>query len=142
MKNAGSLNNYYGAGTAVATVACSAINQDTITRVFASLTAYERRYLRFNESQIVLDPDEVEATGPDWLFPLTEGLPPTVAYIGNDGLLHLKAKTISVGQGSLSAILTPDKKGVNYCHFIAPEYLRSLVTGAVQPFLTQYSPYE
>lgn len=149
MKTSGALRFHLGATAAIGTgTTCVMVNQDTVTKVFASLTAYERRYLKYNESQIVLDPDPVVASGPDWLYPLLPvgapanvPTPPTTAYIGaSDGLLHIQSKSLQVERNNQSPLVGPDKRGTTYCHLIAPEYLRSVVTGTIPPFVSPYFP--
>jgi hypothetical protein len=140
MKSAEAVQFHFGPTAAGAQMACRDINQDTLNRVFSTLTAWEKRYLRFNENQVVLDSDPVRTSGPHWMIPLIGPTPlnPTVAYIGNDGLLHLQAARQEVLRGDTRT--TPDKAGSFYCHFVAPEYLRLLVTGGISPVTHQYSP--
>lgn len=138
MKSAEGIQAMVGPTAAGAQLGCKEVNQNTVAAVFANLTATESRYLRFRQDQIDFVNDVFSAAGPSWLFPLPE--PPLVARIGSDGRLKITGRAITVAQNDSSGAVTNDKKGVFYCHFPSPEYVRALVTGQVEPFLPAPPP--
>lgn len=106
---------------------CSDIINGTVNKIFSRI---HHRRLAFDESEIMIEPDIAVTTGPEWLDPF----PPTVAFIGNDGLLHLQGKTVIVPVNLPPFIpIGDDKKGVHYCHLPAPSYIVRLVKGFAQP---------
>ena len=130
MKSSEAIQTFIDPSAAGPEMNCSDIISDTVDQVFARLPPWLRRFLAFDESEIVIEPDIVATTGPEWLDPF----PPTVAFIGDDGLLHLQGKTLLVPVNPPPFIpIDDDKKGVHYCHLPAPSYLVRLVKGLAQP---------
>ena len=107
---------------------CQDVNEATVEAVFASLTNYERRNLAFDEDEVVIEPDDVDYTGAYWLTPW----PYDVAYTEDDDLLHIRAKSLPVTH-DFPYQMPGQYMGVYYCHLIAPEYVRALVTGELLP---------
>ena len=109
---------------------CSDIISDTVDHIFARIPSWLQRSLAFKESEVVIEPDVVATNGPEWLDPF----PPSVAFIGDDGLLHLQSKTLFVPVDLPPFIpVGDDKKGVHYCHLPAPSYVSRLIKGIVKP---------
>lgn len=130
MKSAEGIQIFIDPSAAGPAMACSDVIADTIDDVFADIPRWWRRLLAFDESQIVIDDDATAMSGPEWLDPF----PPTVAYIGNDGLLHLQGKNLIVPVNLPPFIpVGDDKKGVHYCHVPAPSFVERLVKGLAQP---------
>jgi hypothetical protein len=131
MKSADAIQYFLGAEAASAESTCKAINQDTLDRVATSLTQSEQRSIVLDDDEeVIVDPDNEVMFGFQWVTPFDP------VYIGDDGELHVVSKSLLV---SKFAYLPPipgldDRfRGVHYCHLLAPEYARSILTGEVQP---------
>jgi len=131
MKRYDALNRIYGPGTAVAGSTCRTIVEGTTLRVIASLTNKETRQVVFDpDDEVVDDPDSNAFTGASWTN-LALYIP---ANVDGAGVLHLRGRRLDVPENIVVPFpLGPAKKGVTYCHLPAPEYIRALVTGEVQP---------
>jgi hypothetical protein len=129
MKTADHLIDVYGAGAAGADIGCSGVNEITLRQVLASFTAQERRQLRFDGGRgIRFETDIVTTQGPVWLEPYA------LATLGADGSLQLQAKGMrNDWLDPRYAEAPPQFRGTRYCHLIAPEYLRRLLLGEVEP---------
>jgi hypothetical protein len=128
MKDAESIRFHLGQNNAGAQQDCRSVNQGTVARVYQTLTSAERRLVRYPQTSVVFDEDSITLAGPSWLG----GLPnirPALIYLGNDGLLHIRSNQNAVERTNPSDAAGPDKKGSFYCHFPAPEYVRSVVLG-------------
>jgi hypothetical protein len=128
MKDAEAIRFHLGQSAAGAQQDCRSVNEQTVARVYQNLTSAERRLVRYPQSSVVFDEDSVTLAGPAWLG----GLPatrPTMIYLGNDGLLHIRSNQNAVARTEPSDLAGPDKKGSFYCHFPAPEYVRNVVLG-------------
>jgi len=129
MKTADHLIAVYGAGAAGADIGCSGVNEITLREVLASFTAKERRGLRFEGGRrIRFEADIVTTQGPVWLEPYA------LATLGAEGSLQLQAKGMrDEWLDPRYAEAPPQFRGTRYCHLIAPEYLRRLLLGEVEP---------
>jgi len=129
MKTADHLIDVYGAGAAGADIGCSGVNEITLRQVLASFTAQERRQLRFaGGRKIRFETDIVTTQGPVWLEPYA------LATLGADGSLQLQAKGMRNDWLDPRYAEAPAQfRGTRYCHLVAPEYLRRLLLGEVQP---------
>ena len=139
LKDAESINNYFGTGSASGQSACKAVNALMVSEVYAALSDWEERTLAWQLSDIVLDDDLVEPTGPDWLQPMPFAKP-AVIYAPGDGKLHIKSDALIVDRldPTPSSIVGPDKKGVYYCHFASPEHLWLTIRGFLTPCVSQF----
>lgn len=132
MKDAEAIRFHFGPTAAGAQQTCRVVNESTVARVYQNLTSAERRLIRYAQTSVVFDDDEVTEAGPSWLG----GLPrqrPTLIYLGEDGLLHIRSNQNAVERTNPSPLAGPDKKGSFYCHFPAPEYVRAVVLGQFPP---------
>ena len=130
MKSSEAIQRFIDPSSSETEMNCSDIISHTVDHVFAGIQRWRRRFLAFGELEIVVEPDTVTLTGPEWLDPF----PPSVAFIGNDGLLHFQGKTLFVPVDLPPFIpVGNDKKGVHYCHLPAPSYISRLVKGIVKP---------
>jgi hypothetical protein len=131
MKSADHLNLVYGDGTAGPDGAC----QDMNRYVFESLRIAKDDY---RYERIVFDPTEQPQTrgvppveggaGPQWLqsYVATE--------VDADNALVVKTKGFRVDFLDPRFEKAPARfRGVHYCHFVAPGYLRAVVTGQADP---------
>mgnify|MGYP000911671777 CR=1 FL=1 len=129
LKTADHINAVYGNGAAATQEnenACREINRTTILAVFRALDPGTRSRLVVPPHRFMLDGDENRIMGSGWIEPYP------FAYAGADGAVHLHAKALLVRWDDWRWQLAPDKfRGTHYCHLIAPEYARSLMTGEV-----------
>lgn len=129
MKTSDHIRFEYGEDQSGGDTSCAALNQRTAEVVLASLTRDERRQLKFDGGRkLVFDPDLVIGDGPMWLAPFA------VLYVGEDSALHVKSKGMKNDWfDPRLANAAPRVKGTRYCHLVAPEYLRRVLLGQVQP---------
>ena len=129
MKTADHLIEVYGPDAAGTDIGCSGVNEIILRQVLASLTPAERRRLRFEGGRKVsFAADIVTTQGPVWLEPYA------LATLGADGSLQLQAKAMrNDWLDPRYAQAPPQFRGTRYCHLVAPEYLRRLLLGEVEP---------
>lgn len=131
LKSADHLNLVYGDGTAGPDGAC----QDMNRYVFDSLRI-ERKDYRYET--VVFDPTEQAQTrgqppaeggpGPQWL----QSYVATLEY--PEGVLNIRTKGFRVDFLDPRFERAPARfRGVHYCHFVAPDHLRAVVTGEAAP---------
>lgn len=135
MKRYDALERIYGPGVASAGSTCRTIIQGMTTEVIASLTNKETRQVVFDtDDEVVADADSNAFSGSQW----TNLALYTPATVDGSGVLHLRGRRLDVPENFPSPPppappLGPAKKGVTYCHIPAPEYIRALLTGEVNP---------
>ena len=129
MKTSDHIRLEYGEDQSGGDTSCAALNQLTAEVVLASLSREERRQLKFDRGRkLVFDPDFVIGDGPMWLAPFA------VLYVGEDAALHVKSKGMKNDWfDPRLANAAPRVKGTRYCHLVAPEYLRRVLLGQVEP---------
>lgn len=132
MKSAEGITHHFPATPAGAQNTCKQMNQQIVSQVYGSLSSFERRYLRFSQSQVIFDDDEIASSGPAWLGQIPVFIPPVLYE--DQGLLHIYSPAITVPVDFEDPNVGDDKKGSYYCHFAAPEYVRAVVTGQALPF--------
>lgn len=129
LKTADHINEVYGNGAAASEEsenACREINRATVLAVFRSLDPGTRARLAVPPHRFMLDGDENRIMGSGWIEPYPH------VYAGADGAVHLHAKALLVFWNDWRWQLAPDRfRGTHYCHLIAPEYARALMTGEV-----------
>lgn len=127
LKTADHINAVYGDGAAAADEnenACREINRATVLAVFRDLDPGARARLAVPPHRFMLDGDENRIMGSGWIEPYP------FVYAGADGAVHLHAKALLVFWNDWRWKLAPDRfRGTHYCHLIAPEYARALMTG-------------
>jgi hypothetical protein len=128
MKDAEAIRFHLGQNNAGEQKDCRSVNEATVAKVYQNLTSAERRLIRYPQTSVVFDADIVTLAGPQWLGGLPD-IRPTLVYLGNDGLLHIRSSANAVERTNPSDAAGPDKKGSFYCHFPAPEYIRNVVLG-------------
>lgn len=120
----------YGANAAGENTTCARLNRRTLDAVMLTLTDRQKKKMPFQGAlPVALDPDELASNESQWL----EGF--TMVQTDAGGTLRIRAKslrTASTGlrQASSGAAVTSD--GRQYCHLIAPEYLKRVLIGEVQ----------
>ena len=124
MKSWDALNFYYP-GSAASGSNCADVNAKIGALVVASLTNRNQESLAIGS--VVYD-NWLTYTGEQW----TDSSPAPVAYLSNsDGKLHIVSKELYVARNNLSPFVGPEKKGINYCQVIAPQYLSRLLVGDI-----------
>ena len=129
LKSADHLNLVYGDGTAGPDGACQDMNQF----VYAALNVPDDQQafpaVRFDPRE---EPQTENVTpveggsGPQWLQEYT------ATVVDADGALVIKTKGFIVDFTDPQFAQAPARfRGVHYCHFLAPDYFRALLTGAV-----------
>lgn len=103
---------------------CRALHQRLLDEVIAELRAEGASIGFDNGNGVVMDESAMAGMGPDWLSEY-----PYPALYTSNGMLHLRAKSMYVSWYSWAPI--PARfKGTYYCHLVAPEYLKSVLSGA------------
>lgn len=128
LKSADHLNLTFGDGTAGPDGACQDMNRAVFDKIRYGNLSPAYRTVIFDPRETVFNAAEPGMTGPDWLAPFQ----PT--WVDDDGALHIRAKGFRVDfTDEQFAAAPPRFRGVHYCHFIAPSYLRALLTGQAKP---------
>lgn len=118
----------YGATAAGEATSCARLNRRTLDAVLASMTDRQRKKMPFKGPvPVMLEPDLVAISEADWLQDFT------MVQTDAGGTLRIRAKSLSAGTGS-SRLSTRSAAGGGrqYCHLIAPDYLKRVLTGEVQ----------
>ncbi len=120
-KSSDRINMIRGDGNAGEERSCGDINRQTIERVASELGADQTRSL-------TVEPDDSVFMGPQWLDPW----PYEAISQAEDGSLRVTSKGMHIVYSKL--IPMPDRfKGVHYCHLVAPDYVRALMMGSLEP---------
>lgn len=128
LKSADHLNTAMGNGTAGPDGRCQDLNRLNHRRIAARLGAAGSQPVVFDEQEEVSNTENPGMTGPDWLKPYT------MTYRDRAQVLHVRSKGFRVDWLDARYQAMPGRfRGVQYCHFIAPEYLERLLLGQVQP---------
>lgn len=131
MKSADHLNEALGPGTAAGDGQCQDMNRLTYQRVRDELGAESPVAVSFDPSETVSNPSNPGMTGPDWLKPYV------MVSEGPEGSLVIHTKGFRVDWLDPRYAAMPARfRGVQYCHFIAPDYLRRLLRGEARPGLS------
>src|SRR6186713_2510927 len=117
----------YGATAAGESTTCARLNRRTLDAVMLTLTDRQKKKMPFKGPiAVLLDPDEQAANESQWLESFT------MVQTDAGGTLRIRAKSLR-GDGnrkvSSKARVT---SGRQYCHLIAPDYLKRILTGEVQ----------
>lgn len=125
MKTSDHIATEYGADQTTGEGQCADINRATLDGVLASMSAAERRRLRFARgTQVVFEPEMRTTDGPVWLAPFA------LTTIAADGALHIHSKAMrNDWLDPALARAPPQFKGTRYCHLIAPQYLARVLRG-------------
>ncbi len=107
---------------------CRDLHHRMVLNVVASLTSEERATLRFPLDRIQLEGDRKTLLGSKWIADFS------YVWATPDGNLHLASKALHVDYTDWLWKIAPEKfRGVYYCHLIAPEHLRAILTGREPP---------
>ena len=116
----------YGATAAGESTTCARLNRRTLDAVMLTLTDRQKKKMPFKGTvPVMLDADEVATTEARWHETFT------MVQTDAGGTLRIRAKSlreaapVRVGAKAVSA------GGGQYCHLIAPDYLKRILTGEV-----------
>ena len=131
LKSADHLNLVYGEATAGPDGSCQSMNQAAYQLIAADMTTPRFSRVVFDIDEDVTNQENPGMTGPDWLSPYR------AMYLDASGELHVQAKGFSVDFTDPQFAQAPARfRGVHYCHFIAPDHLRSVLLGDAPPELS------
>jgi hypothetical protein len=121
----------YGATAAGESTTCARLNRRTLDAVMLTLTDRQRKKMPFNGAlPVALDPDEIASSETQWLESFT------MVQTDAGGTLRIRAKSLRAGGAGVRRVSnsasTAAADGRQYCHLIAPDYLKRILTGEVQ----------
>jgi hypothetical protein len=127
LKTADHISTEYGAHAAGPQRSCVDVNRATVAAVGAALQAAGEP-LAFSPDAIRLPADAMTRNGPQWLEPHT------MILTHVDGTLEILARSFRADWTDPAHARVPERfRGTHYCHLVAPEYLRAVLTGAAAP---------
>jgi hypothetical protein len=116
----------YGATAAGEASSCARINRRTLDAVMASLTDRQKKKMPFQGTiGVMLEPDLVARSENEWLEAFT------MVEADAGGTLRIRAKSLRPGAPMPVRNKSTAPAG-QYCHLIAPDYLKRILTGEVQ----------
>ena len=118
----------YGATAAGEPSSCARLNRRTVDAVMASLTDRQRKKMPFKGPvPVMLEPDLQAANETEWLDAFT------MVETDAGGTLRIRAKSLGKVTGNVRVGTRAAANGQRqYCHLIAPDYLKRILTGEVQ----------
>jgi hypothetical protein len=115
----------YGNTAAGESTTCARLNRRTLDAVMASMTDRQKKKMPFKGTiPILLDADEQAASEAQWLEAFT------MVQVDAGGTLRVRAKSLR-GDGNVR-VANRSAGGRQYCHLIAPDYLKRILLGEVQ----------
>lgn len=117
----------YGATAAGEPSSCARLNRRTVDAVMASLTDRQKKKMPFKGPvPVMLEPDLQASNEAEWLDAFT------MVETDAGGTLRIRAKSLAgTGKVRVSTRGTSNSQR-QYCHLIAPDYLKRILTGEVQ----------
>lgn len=118
----------YGANAAGEATSCARLNRRTLDAVMSTLSDRQKRKMPFKGTvPVMLVPDLQATSEADWLESFT------MVDTDAGGTLRIRAKSLGAGTGNVK-VGTRAAAGSprQYCHLIAPDYLKRILTGEVQ----------
>lgn len=118
----------YGATAAGESASCARLNRRTLDAVMSQLTDRQKKKMPFKGSVgVMLEPDEQAANESAWLETFT------MAQTDAGGTLRIRAKSLRTdGANQRVRANEANSGGRQYCHLIAPDYLKRILLGEVQ----------
>ena len=117
----------YGATAAGESTTCARLNRRTLDAVMTTLTDRQKKKMPFKGTiPILLDPDEQATSEAQWLESFT------MVQTDAGGTLRVRAKSLRGDGNNLRVGNKPATGGRQYCHLIAPDYLKRILLGEVQ----------
>ena len=116
----------YGATAAGESTTCARLNRRTLDAVMLTLSDRQKRKMPFKGSiGVLLDPDEQATSESQWLESFT------MVQTDAGGTLRIRAKSLGGGNLRVSSKANANA-GRQYCHLIAPDYLKRILLGEVK----------
>jgi len=118
----------YGATAAGEPTSCARLNRRTLDAVLSTLSDRQKRKMPFKGPvPVMLLPDEQATSESDWLEAFT------MVDTDAGGTLRIRAKSFGAANGTVKVgTRAPAGATRQYCHLIAPDYLKRILTGEVQ----------
>ena len=117
----------YGATAAGEATSCARLNRRTLDAVMATMTERQKKKMPFKGPvPVMLLPDEQAASDADWLEAFT------MVDTDAGGTLRIRAKSLGLANGNVKVSSRAANNMRQYCHLIAPDYLKRILTGEVQ----------
>ena len=117
----------YGATAAGESTTCARLNRRTLDAVMLTLTDRQKKKMPFKGTvPVMLDADEVASTEAQWHEAFT------MAQTDAGGTLRIRAKSLREAAPVRTGTKAATAGGGQYCHLIAPDYLKRILTGEVQ----------
>jgi hypothetical protein len=116
----------YGATAAGESTTCARLNRRTLDAVMLTLSDRQKKKMPFKGSiGVLLDPDEQATSESQWLESFT------MVQTDAGGTLRIRAKSLGGGNLRVSSKANANA-GRQYCHLIAPDYLKRILLGEVK----------
>jgi len=116
----------YGATAAGESTTCARLNRRTLDAVMLTLSDRQKKKMPFKGSVgVLLDPDEQATSESQWLETFT------MVQTDAGGTLRIRAKSLGGGNLRVSSKANANA-GRQYCHLIAPDYLKRILLGEVK----------
>ncbi len=118
----------YGANTAGESASCARLNRRTLNAVMSSLSERQKKKMPFTGSiAVMLEPDQQAADESEWHEAFT------MVHIDAGGTLRIRAKSLRAEWNVMKVgSVASEARGRQYCHLIAPDYLKRILLGEVQ----------
>ena len=117
----------YGATAAGESTTCARLNRRTLDAVMLTLTDRQKKKMPFKGSiAVLLDPDEQATSESQWLESFT------MVQTDAGGTLRIRAKSLRNDGNMRVSSRANASNGRQYCHLIAPDYLKRILIGEVQ----------
>ena len=118
----------YGPTAAGEASSCARLNRRTLDAVMASMTERQKKKMPFKGTvPVMLEPDLQAANEGDWLQDFD------MVQTDAGGTLRIRAKSFGPPAGGTRVSTRANANGgKQYCHLIAPDYLKRVLTGEVQ----------
>ncbi len=123
LKGPDHLAEVHGEANVITDLTCADFNRQIIERQAATLRA-DGRSLSVDPAALVYAADDQATRGTQWLDPM----PYPVVTQGSDGSFQIQGKAMSSPLRSWTPV-PRSWKGMFYCHLIAPEHARALLSG-------------
>jgi hypothetical protein len=118
----------YGATAAGESTTCARLNRRTLDAIMTSLSDRQKKKMPFKGTiGVMLEPDEQATSEAQWLEAFT------MVQTDAGGTLRIRAKSLRAdGPNVRARSNAAAAKGRQYCHLIAPDYLKRILLGEVQ----------
>jgi hypothetical protein len=117
----------YGSTAAGESTTCARLNRRTLDAVMLTLTDRQKKKMPFKGTiAVLLDADEQASNEAQWLESFT------MVQTDAGGTLRIRAKSLRGDGPAVRVGSRNPNAGRQYCHLIAPEYLKRILTGEVQ----------